>query len=283
MQLHKNEEELNRQFIDIYGLQDELTPDVPLDEITILQQGEISIEDNKIVWHDDVLMKQLISYAVGCMMGRYSIDYPGLILANQGDGAVEYEKLVPNSCFEVDDDGIIPLMSSKTDFADNATVRFKKWISVVFGEDTLVENLNFIEAALGKSLDDYFVKDFWKYHKKMYQNRPVYWLFSSKKGAFQCLAYMHRMTPYTAEQIRTKYLLPHIEWLVQKHNELEANAANLDASERRDLDRLTAQITECREYHDRLHEVADEQIGFDLDDGVVVNYAKFGDALQKIK
>ena len=94
---------------------------------------------------------------------------------------------------------------------------------------------------------------------------------------------MHRMTPYTAEQIRTKYLLPHIEWLVQKHNELEANAANLDASERRDLDRLTAQITECREYHDRLHEVADEQIGFDLDDGVVVNYAKFGDVLQKIK
>lgn len=283
MQLHKNEEELNRQFIDIYGLQDELTPNVPLDEITILQQGEISIEDNKIVWHDDVLMKQLISYAVGCMMGRYSIDHPGLILANQGDGAVEYEKLVPNSRFEVDDDGIIPLMSSMTDFADNATVRFKKWMSVVFGEDMLVENLNFIEAALGKSLDDYFVKDFWKYHKKMYQNRPVYWLFSSKKGAFQCLAYMHRMTPYTAEQIRTKYLLPHIEWLVQKQNELEANAANLDASERRDLDRLTAQITECREYHDRLHEVADEQIAFDLDDGVVVNYAKFGDVLQKIK
>ena len=283
MQLHKNEEELNRQFIDIYGLQDELTPDVPLDEITILQQGEISIEDNKIVWHDDVLMKQLISYAVGCMMGRYSIDHPGLILANQGDGVMEYEKLVPNSRFDVDDDGIIPLMSSKTDFADNATVRLKKWISVVFGEDTLVENLNFIEAALGKSLDDYFVKDFWKYHKKMYQNRPIYWLFSSKKGAFQCLAYMHRMTPYTAEQIRTKYLLPHIECLVQKQNELEANAANLDASERRDLDRLTAQITECREYHDRLHEVADEQIAFDLDDGVVVNYAKFGDVLQKIK
>lgn len=283
MQLHKNEEELNRQFIDIYGLQDELTPDVPLDEITILQQGEISIEDCKIVWHDDVLMKQLISYAVGCMMGRYSIYHPGLILANQGDGVMEYEKLVPNSRFDVDDDGIIPLMSSKTDFADNATVRLKKWMSVVFGEDTLVENLNFIEAALGKSLDDYFVKDFWKYHKKMYQNRPIYWMFSSKKGAFQCLAYMHRMTPYTAEQIRTKYLLPHIEWLVQKHNELEANAANLDASERRDLDRLTAQITECREYHDRLHEVADEQIAFDLDDGVVVNYAKFGDVLQKIK
>ena len=174
-------------------------------------------------------------------------------------------------------------MPSDTDFADNATVRFKKWLSVVFGEDALVENLNTIEAALGKSIDDYFVKDFWKYHKKMYQNRPIYWLFTSKKGAFQCIAYMHRMTPYTAERIRTKYLLPHIEWLVQKQSEMEVNAANLNAAERRALDRLAAQIAECREYHDRLHEVADQQIAFDLDDGVVANYAKFGDVLQKLK
>lgn len=281
--LHENEEELNRQFIDIYGMQNELTPDVPLDEITILQQGEIAINDNKIEWHDDVLIKQLISYAVGCMMGRYSIDKPGLILANQGDGLKEYEALVSNSRFEIDDDGIIPLMASNTDFADNATIRFKKWLTVVLGEDRLVENLNTVEAALGKTIDDFFVKDFWKYHKKMYQNRPIYWLFSSKKGAFQCIAYMHRMTPYTAEQIRTKYLLPHIEWLVQKQNEMEENAANLSTAERRELDRLTTQIAECREYHDRLHEVADKQIAFDLDDGVVVNYAKFGDVLQKLK
>lgn len=236
-----------------------------------------------IVWHDDVIIKQFISYAVGCMMGRYSIDKPGLILANQGDGVEEYEKLVPNSRFEIDDDGIIPLMPSDTDFADNATVRFKKWLAVTLGEERLVENLNTVEAALGKSIDDYFVKDFWKYHKKMYQNRPIYWLFTSKKGAFQCIAYMHRMTPYTAERIRTKYLLPHIEWLVQKQEEMEANAANLNTAERRALDRLTTQIAECREYHDRLHEVADQQIVFDLDDGVVVNYAKFGDVLQKLK
>ena len=242
-------------------------------------------ENNKqhIVWHDDVIVKQFISYAVGCMMGRYSIDKPGLILANQGDGVKEYEALVPNARFEIDDDGIIPLMASNTDFADNATVRFKKWLTVVLGEDRLVENLNTVEAALGKNIDDFFVKDFWKYHKKMYQNRPIYWLFSSKKGAFQCIAYMHRMTPYTAEQIRTKYLLPHIEWLVQKQNEMEENAANLSTAERRELDRLTTQIAECREYHDRLHEVADKQIAFDLDDGVVVNYAKFGDVLHKLK
>ena len=283
MQLHQNEEELNRQFIDIYGLQDELTPDVPLDEITILQQGEIKIEDGELKWNADVVMKQLISYAVGCMMGRYSIDKPGLILANQGDGLEQYNEQIPNSRFEPDDDGIIPLMSAQSDFADNATIRFKQWLVAAFGEETLVENLNFIEKCLGKSIDDYFVKDFWKDHKKMYQNRPIYWLFASKKGAFQCLAYMHRMDAYTAERIRTKYLLPHIEWLMQKQSEMEANAANLNARERKELDNIGKQIEECREYHDRLHVIADEQIAFDLDDGVVVNYAKFGDVLSKIK
>lgn len=282
-QLHENEEELNRQFIEIYGLQDELTPDVPLDEITILQQGEVSIQNDEPVWHSDVVMKQLISYAVGCMMGRYSIDAPGLILANQGDGQNEYYQKVPNSRFEVDDDGIIPLMASDTDFSDNATLRFKEWLTVAFGDEKLVENLNFIEGALGKSLDDYFVKDFWKDHKKMYQNRPIYWLFSSKKGAFQCLVYMHRMNAYTAERIRTQYLLPHIEWLLQKQNEMEANAANLSTRERKQLDNIIKQIAECREYHDSLHVVADQQIGFNLVDGVVVNYAKFGDVLAKLK
>lgn len=283
MELHHNEEELNRQFIDIYGLQDELTPDVPLSEITILQQGEISIEGNKLQWHDDVLMKQLISYAVGCMMGRYSIDRPGLILANQGDGQKEYETLVPNSRFAIDDDGIIPLMSSDTEFTDNITLRFKTWLGITFGEESLVENLNFIERSLGKRLDDYFVKDFRKDHKKMYQNRPIYWLFTSKKGAFQCIAYMHRMNAYTAEKIRTNYLLPHIEWLLNKQSEMQANAANLSIRERKELDSIGKQIDECREYHDRLHVVADRQIGFDLDDGVLVNYAKFGDVLAKLK
>ena len=282
-QLHENEEELNRQFIDIYGLQDELTPDVPLDEITILQQGEIKIEGNELKWNADVVMKQLISYAIGCMMGRFSIDKPGLILANQGDGLEQFNKQVPDSRFDPDDDGIIPLMSAQSDFADNATIRFKQWLVAAFGEETLVENLNFIEKCLGKSIDDYFVKDFWKDHKKMYQNRPIYWLFSSKKGAFQCLTYMHRMDAYTAERIRTKYLLPHIEWLIQKQGEMEANAANLNARERKELDNIGKQIEECREYHDRLHVIADKQIAFDLDDGVVVNYAKFGDVLAKIK
>lgn len=284
LQLHANEEELNRQFIEIYGLEDELTPDVPPEEITILQQGEISIENEQIVWHDDVIVKQLISYAVGCMLGRYCLDKLGLHIAYPEPTAEEIAAYTFNGKqWSIDEDGILPLMPSDTDFADNATVMFKRWLVVAFGEDTLVDNLNCVEAALGKSLDDYFVKDFWKDHKKMYQNRPIYWLFSSKKGAFQCLAYMHRMNAYTAERIRTKYLLPHIEWLVQQQTEMETNAANLNARERKQLDSITRQIAECREYHDRLHTVADEQIAFDLDDGVVVNYGKFGDVLMKLK
>ena len=284
LQLHANEEELNRLFIEIYGLEDELTPDVPPEEITILQQGEIRIENGQIVWQNDVIVKQLISYAVGCMLGRYRLDKLGLHIAHPEPTAEEIAAYTFNGKqWSIDEDGILPLMPSDTDFADNATVMFKRWLVVAFGEDTLVDNLNCVEAALGKSLDEYFVKDFWKDHKKMYQNRPIYWLFSSKKGAFQCLAYMHRMNAYTAERIRTKYLLPHIEWLVQQQTEMETNAANLNARERKQLDSITRQIAECREYHDRLHTVADEQIAFDLDDGVVVNYGKFGDVLAKLK
>lgn len=263
-QLHANEEELNRQFIEIYGLHDELTPDVPLEEITILQQGEISIENGQIVWHNDVIVKQLISYAVGCMMGRYSLDCKGLILANQGDGQKEYEALVPSSRFAIDDDGIIPLMSVNNELTDHISLRFKTWLSIAFGEENFMDNLNFVERTLDKRLEDYFLKDFWKDHKKMYQNRPIYWLFSSKKGAFQCIVYMHRMNAYTAEK-------------------MQANAANLSARERKELDNIGKQIDECREYHDRLHVVADRQIAFDLDDGVLVNYAKFGDVLAKLK
>lgn len=283
LQLHANEEELNRQFIEIYGLEDELTPDVPPEEITILQQGEISIENGQIVWHNDVIVKQLISYAVGCMMGRYSHDRKGLILANQGDGQKEYEALVPNSRFAIDDDGIIPLMSVNNELTDHISLRFKTWLSIAFGEENFMDNLNFVERALDKRLEDYFLKDFWKDHKKMYQNRPIYWLFSSKKGAFQCIVYMHRMNAYTAEKVRTQYLLPHIEWLMTRQAEMQANAANLSTRERRELDNIGKQIDECREYHDRLHVIADRQIAFDLDDGVLVNYAKFGDVLAKLK
>lgn len=283
-QLHKNEEELNRQFIEIYGLQDELTPDVPLDEITILQQGEISIENNQIVWHPDVIMKQFISYAIGCMMGRYRLDKKGLCIAHPNPTAEEIAPYYYNEgSFEIDDDGIIPLMAKDSRFDDNCVNRFTDFVKLVFGEETLTDNMNFLEEALGKSVEQYLIKDFWKDHKKMYQNRPIYWLFSSKKGAFQVIAYMHRMNKYTVENIRNKYLLPHIEYLRQELASLDARVSALTAQERKLYQKLQKDLDECMEYHDRLHVVADQQIDFDLDDGVVVNYAKFGDVLAKLK
>ena len=284
LQLHANEEELNRQFIEIYGLEDELTPDVPLEEITILQQGEISIENGQIIWYDDVLVKQFISYAVGCMMGRYRLDKPGLHIAHPNPTEEEVCTYTYNGQdFTTDEDGIVPLMTRDCPFPDNASERFKQFLKVALGEDALTGNLNFVEAALGKDIESYFVKDFWKEHLARYQRRPIYWLFSSKKGAFQCIAYMHRMNPYTVEQIRNKYLLPHMEYLGDRITEMESRAAALTTKERKLLEKFRKDLDECREYHDRLHEVADRQIGFDLDDGVVVNYAKFGDVLAKLK
>ena len=284
LQLHANEEELNRQFIEIYGLEDELTPDVPPEEITILQQGEISIENGQIIWHDDVLVKQFISYAVGCMMGRYRLDKPGLHIAHPNPTEEEVCTYTYNGQdFTTDEDGIVPLMTRDCPFPDNASERFKQFLKVALGEDALTGNLNFVEAALGKDIESYFVKDFWKEHLARYQRRPIYWLFSSKKGAFQCIAYMHRMNPYTVEQIRNKYLLPHMEYLGDRITEMESRAAALTTKERKLLEKFRKDLDECREYHDRLHEVADRQIAFDLDDGVVVNYAKFGDVLRSIK
>lgn len=284
MQLHKNEEELNRQFIDIYGLQDELTPDVPLNEITILQQGEINVAENGITWNEDVMTKQLISYAVGCMLGRYRLDRPGLHIAHPNPTDEEIAPYKYNGeQWEIDDDGIMPLMPNDCGFSDNASARFADFIRVALGNEDHVANLNYVEQCLGKTLEQYFVKDFWKDHKKMYQNRPIYWLFSSKKGAFQVIAYMHRMNAYTTERVRSKYLLPYIEHLEAEIDKLDARRAELSTKETKQLQALKKQLDECREYHERLQVVAEQAISFDLDDGVVVNYAKFGDILQKIK
>ena len=284
MQLHANEEELNRQFIDIYGLQDELTPDVPLNEITILQQGEVSIESNALKWHDEVLLKQFLSYAAGVWMGRYRLGKPGLHIAHPNPTAEELASYSYNGhTIEIDDDGIFPLMAADSGFTDNACLRTAQFVSDVFGAQYQVENLNYIEHTLGKTIEQYWQKDFWKDHKKMYQNRPIYWLFASKKGTFQCIAYLHRMTPYTPERIRSKYLLPFIETLGRKIADLTTRAADLSTAERKKLDTLNKQLEECREYHDRLAVVAEQAIPLDLDDGVVVNYAKLGDVVSKLK
>ena len=284
MQLQTNEEELNRQFIDIYDLQDELTPDVPLNEITILQQGEVSIEGNALKWHDEVILKQFLSYAAGVWMGRYRLGNPGLHIAHPNPTAEELAPYTYNGhIIEIDDDGIFPLMAADSGFTDNACLRTAQFVSDVFGAEHQVENLNYIERILGKTIEQYWQKDFWKDHKKMYQNRPIYWLFASKKSTFQCIAYLHRMTPYTPERIRSKYLLPFIETLGRKIADLTARAADLSTAERKKLDPLNKQLKECREYHDRLAVVAEQAIPLDLDDGVVVNYAKLGDVVSKLK
>ena len=284
MQLHQNEEELNRQFISIYGLEDELTPDVPLDEITILQQGEISIVNNGLEWHEDVLMKQLISYAVGVWMGRYKLGQKGLHIAHPNPTDKELQEYWYGGVqVYIDEDGLIPVLPQSSPFDDNLSSRISDFVRITFGEDKLTENLNYIEQKLGTSIDQYVQKDFWKDHKKMYQNRPIYWLFSSSKGAFKCLAYMHRMNAYTAERVRSNYLLPYIEFLQNQIGELENRAAALSTTENRKLQNLQKALDECREYHERLQVVAEQAIAFDLDDGVVVNYAKFGDVLAKIK
>jgi hypothetical protein len=241
-------------------------------------------DKEKIVWHEDVLMKQLISYAVGVWMGRYRLDKPGLQIAYPNPTK---EELAPydykGQTVTIDDDAIIPLLPYDSPFEDNLYNRIVDFVRIAFGADQLTVNLNYMEQKLGKSIEQYLLKDFWKDHKKMYQNRPIYWLFASKKGAFQCISYMHRMDAYTAERVRSKYLLPYIEWMQNKVNDMEARSSELSTSEAKHLDKLRKQLDECREYHDRLQVVAEHAISFDLDDGVVVNYAKFGDVLAKIK
>lgn len=240
--------------------------------------------EGRIVFHDDVYIKQLISYAVGCIMGRYRLDKPGLAIAHPNATEEETAPYTYNGeTFTIDDDGIIPLMSKDSAFSDNAVNRFAEFLRIVFGSESLAANQNYIEKCLGKSIEDYLYKNFWDDHKKMYQNRPIYWLFSSKKGAFKCIAYMHRMDAYTAELVRLNYLLPHLNYLKSKIEELEQDEANLSTADRKRLTNLRKNLEECQEYEARLQKVAAEQIAFDLDDGVVVNYAKFGDVLAKIK
>lgn len=287
--LHNNEEELNRKFIEIYNLQDELTPDVLLEDVTILQNGEIKIENGQLVWQRDNIIKQFISYAVGCMMGRYRLDRPGLAIAHPNPAPEEYAPYtVPQTGEEwwIDDDGIVPMLDENCGFHDNAANRFNRFMEVALGDGHLTENMNFVREALGKDVVDYLRTDFYADHKRMYQNRPIYWMFSSnqkgKRAAFQCLVYMHRMNRYTPEHIRTDYLLPYIDRLAAREAELSARTS-LTAKENKLLKQLRNDLEECRDYQLCLHEFADRQIEIDLDDGVVKNYATFAPVLAKLK
>ncbi len=329
------EEENNRLYIEAYGLQGELASEVPMHQVSLkcnteFRYGSVKVEgetlsikggtsevsggtlsstalDGKVEnsvftidKHDKRLcedtIKELISYAIGCLMGRYSLEKEGLILASQGETIADYWKKIggedasdtarsasaPHRLVP-DDDGIIPVVAGETAFTDNAPHRVVDFIKAAFGEEHLTENLNFVEATLGMTLEAYLAKEFWDDHKRMYKNRPIYWLFRSKKGAFQALVYMHRMDAYTATKVRNGYLLPHIEFLRGRIAAESARGAELTAKERTKLKKMQQAMEECLEYDGRLHVVADRMQGIDLDDGVAVNYAKFGDVLAKLK
>jgi hypothetical protein len=311
LQLHANEEELNRIFIDIYGLQEELTAEVALKDITILQdeldrnqleQLEPLLREqraNAVVLpiKKDEVISQFLSYCIGLFMGRYRLNKPGLHIAHPNPTEEEIapyviarKEAIPSTkefTFSIDEDAIVPLMSSECAFPDDALVRIKNLIHDLWGEDTLTENSNFINECLGSDLDRWLTDKFWGYHTSMYKKKPIYWMFSSnpkkpQQAAFKVLVYMHRMDKYTVSKIQRNYLHPHQEWIKKEIENLVANEVNLSKIELKRLEKLRSWDIECRDYNEVLKSLALQEITFDLDDGVSINYEKFEGAVAKI-
>ena len=292
-QLKKNEEELNRIFIDIYGLQDELTPDVADKNITVHRVFDSkddvpeSMKGSNYVrtMRDEIV--SLISYAVGCMFGRYSLDVEGLAYAGGEWDASKYKTIVP------DRDNIIPICDDEY-FDDDIVGRFVEFVKTVYGADTLNENLKFIADALGgkgapkEVIRNYFLNDFYADHCKIYQKRPIYWLFDSgKKNGFKALIYMHRYKPDIIARMRTDYVHEQQSRYRTAIADLESRIANADTGSRvkltKQLTKLQSQAGELRVYEEKIHHLADQMIRIDLDDGVKHNYEIFKDVLAIIK
>ena len=274
-ELKKNEEELNRIFIDIYGLQDELTPEVEDKDVTV-RKADLGRD-----------IRSFLSYAVGCMFGRYSLDEDGLAYAGGEWDDSKYSTFAP------DKDNIIPISDDEY-FEDDIVGRFVKFVEVVYGKETLQENLKFIANALGGKgqpkdiIRSYFMNDFYADHCKVYQKRPIYWLFDSgKKNGFKALIYMHRYQPDTIARIRTDYVHEQQARYRTAIADLETRITNASTSERvklnKQLKTLNDQATEIHEYEEKIHHLADQMISIDLDDGVKKNYEIFKDVLAKIK
>lgn len=287
------EEENNRILIEAYGLQDELTPDVPLEEITLTcnpyyryAAGKTDEEYKKLLLADT--MREFISYAVGCMFGRYSLDKPGLILANQGESVEDYLRQVPEPTFEPDEDNVIPILDQDW-FMDDMAGRFYRFLKVTFGEEHYDENLAFVEDAIGKDIRKFFLKDFYTDHLKRYKKRPIYWLFSSPKGSFNALIYMHRYRSDTVSIVLNEYLRE-FRGKLKAHGEhlerVSINPSSTSAEKTRavkEIEKLKKTIDELDQYErDTLYPLAAQKVEIDLDDGVKVNYKKFGDALKKV-
>ena len=327
VQLHKNEEELNRLFIEIYDLQDEMDEKVAFEDITILKKEaniiqidnsipkKFSTESEKYLYdrgvslefNKDELVKQFLSYAVGCIMGRYSINKSRLIIANSDDilELSENKFIVKGSDGEIrqeieskflpDEFGIIPITDEK-DFSNDIVEKLKEFIKFVYGEENLKDNLNFIAEALGNKdnkpaeeiIRTYFIKDFYSDHLQRYQKRPIYWLMNSgKKNAFSCLFYMHRYKPLTVARVRADYLIPYQEMLENKRKFIERQLSddNISAKEKKNIEKqlkeLDTLLKELREYANEVKHIAEQKILLDLDDGVNANYEKLGAILKK--
>ena len=328
--LKNNEEELNRIFIDIYGLQEELTPEVEDKDVTVYRifdtKEEIpeSMGSSRYALTKQDVVKNFISYAVGCMFGRYTLDKEALVYAG-GDFNETYRKdrLIDGNgnritfggigislggnytyvkdgddwkelSFPVDADNIIPISDDEY-FPDDIVERFEKFVSTVYGEDTLSENMKFIADALGGKgqpgdvIRNYFLNDFYKDHCRMYQKRPIYWLFDSgKKNGFKALIYMHRYQPDTIARIRTDYVHEQQGRYRIAIEQLEKDIGKATTSTdrvrmQRALTKLKDQDAELRTYEEKIHHLADQMISIDLDDGVKHNYEIFADVLAKIK
>ena len=327
VQLHKNEEELNRLFIEIYDLQDEMDEKVAFEDITILKKEakiveldnsvpkDLSSESEKYLYdrgvnlefNKDELVKQFLSYAIGCIMGRYSINKSGLIIANSDDvlELSENKFIVKDTNGEIrqeieskflpDEFGIIPITDEK-DFSNDIVEKVKEFIKFVYGEENLKDNLNFIAEALGNKdnkpaeeiIRTYFIKDFYSDHLQRYQKKPIYWLMNSgKKNAFSCLFYMHRYEPLTVARVRADYLIPYQEMLENKRKFIEKQLSDEDisAKEKKNIEKqlkeLDTLLKELREYANEVKHIAEQKIPLDLDDGVNVNYEKLGAILKK--
>jgi type II restriction/modification system DNA methylase subunit YeeA len=299
LEMKRLEEENNRIFIDAYGLQDELTPDVPLNDITLTCNphyrygaGKSDEELEALLLADT--MRELVSYAVGCIFGRYALDEPGLILANQGETLDDYLRRIPEPIFPADEKNVIPVVDGDW-FADDIAERFRAFLRTAFGTEHYEENLNFVEKGLNiknkrnYSIRDYFLGEFYADHVKRYKKRPIYWLFSSPKGSFNTLVYMHRYRPETAGIVLNDYLREFRAKLLSHKGRLEAVSISASASQGektkvlKEIEKLGKVITELEEYErDVLYPLAAARIQIDLDDGVKANYPKFGAALKKI-
>jgi type II restriction/modification system DNA methylase subunit YeeA len=275
------EEKNNRLFIQAYGLQDELSPDVPNDQITLYRPDR----------EEDI--KRVGSYAVGCMMGRYSLDKPGLVYTHGGNVGFDPSQY---RTFPADADGIVPLMETDW-FPDDAANRFFEFIGVAWPKEHLDENLAFVAESLGPTKGEqprdtirrYLATGFFKHHLQMYRRRPIYWLFSSgKQRSFQCLVYLHRYHEGTLSRMRTEYVIPLQGKISARIDQLADDIAAASSTAFRskctkERDKLLKQQTELQAFDEKLRHYADLRVSLDLDDGVKVNYGKFGDLLAEVK